>query len=217
MKLLLLWLLPLLLKLTPAAPPAVRVTFTPLTKAAYDAAKKTAITTRPTLTFPLKKQKGRIAIPTAKGPKVFTDIVIDAAAVKKGHGEEESTMYTYLGYLAKFKCHLIEVQYYETTQWLLIDASGHQIELWGEPVYAPDMRHIVATCMGIEYSGGQPNIIQLLEFQNGVLRQVWEQGPKEWEPYRIAWTSDNTLILSKEMWTGKNPGNTFTYAKLTIQ
>lgn len=216
MKLLLLLLLTPFPKLPAAGPPVVRVTFSPLTKAAYEQAKKAAIVTKPTLTFPLKKQKGRIVIPTTKGPKVFTDIVIDAAAVKKGHGEEESTEYTYHGYLVDFKCHLIQAQYYETAQWLLVDAAGRQIELWGEPVYAPDLRHIAATCMGIEYGGGQPNIIQLLEFRNGALQQVWKQEPKEWEPYRTAWTSNNTLILSKEMWIGKNPGNTFTYAKLTM-
>ncbi|MDO7854392.1 hypothetical protein [Hymenobacter convexus] len=217
MKLLLLVLLALLLKLPAGAPPAVRVTFSPLTEAAYLAAKKTAVLTKPAMTFPVKKRNGRIVIPTAKGPKIFTDVVIDEAAFKKGHGEEESTVYTYLGYLVDFKCHLIQVQYYETTQWLLIDGSGHRIELWGEPMYSPDRRHIAAICMGIEYSGGQPNILQLLELRNGVLQQVWEQEPKTWEPYRIKWLSSSTLLLSREMWTCKNPGTTFTYAKLTIQ
>ena len=109
------------------------------------------------------------------------------------------------------------MQYYETTQWLLIDTSGQQLDLWGEPLFSPDLRHIAATCMGIEYGGGQPNILQLLELHNGVLRQVWELEPKTWEPYRIKWLSPTTLLLSKEMWTGQNPGSTFTYAKLTIQ
>ena len=127
------------------------------------------------------------------------------------------TTYTYLGYLVDFKCHLIRVQYYETAQWLLIDISGRQIELWGEPLFSPDLRHIVATCMGIEYGGGQPNMLQLLELRNGMLWQVWTLEPKIWEPYRIKWLSSTSLVLSKEMWTGKNPGSTFTYAKLTIQ
>ena len=109
------------------------------------------------------------------------------------------------------------MQYYETAQWLLIDISGRQIELWGEPLFSPDLRHIVATCMGIEYGGGQPNMLQLLELRNGMLWQVWTLEPKIWEPYRIKWLSSTSLVLSKEMWTGKNPGSTFTYAKLTIQ
>ena len=45
MKLLLLWLLPLLGYFPTAGPPAVRVTFSPLTKAAYLAAAKAAVVT----------------------------------------------------------------------------------------------------------------------------------------------------------------------------
>ena len=217
MKLLPLWLLPLLSYYPAAGPPAVRVSFSPLTKAAYLAAVKAAVVTKPALAFPLQKARGRIVIPTSKGLKIFADVIINEAALKKGHGEDESTTYTYLGYLVDFKCHLIQVQYYETTQWLLIDASGRQIDLWGEPLFSPDQRHIVATCMGIEYGGGQPNILQLLELHNGVLQQVWKLEPKTWEPYRIKWLSPASLLLSKEMWTGPNPGTTFTYSKLTIR
>jgi hypothetical protein len=202
---------------TPVVPSVpARVTFTALTKVAYLQAQKSQIVTKPHITFPLKKEHGRIVIPTAKGRKVFADITIDEAAIKKGHGEDESTTYTYLGYLTDFHCHLIEVQFYETRQWILLDTSGQKIELWGEPVYAPDMKHLVATCMGLEYGGGQPNIIQLVTLENGNLRETWSLQPKDWEPYRICWTSNATLLLSKEMWTGKNPGNTFTYSKLTI-
>ena len=162
MKPVLLRLLALLLKLPAAGPPAVRVTLSPLTKAAYLAAAKGAMVTKPTLTFPLKKVRGQIVIPTAKGRKTFTDIIIDESAVKRGHGENELTTYTYLGYAVDFKFHLIRVEYYETTQWLLIDAFGKQTAMWGEPVFAPDKKHFVAICAGIEYGGGQPNRIQLL-------------------------------------------------------
>ena len=211
-----LWLLPLLGYFPAAGPVPVRVTFSPLTKAAYLAAKKTAVSTKPVVTFPLKKARGRIVISTAQGPQVFQDIVIDEVAIKKGHGEDEGKTYTYLGYLADFKCHLLHVQRYEMGQWLLIDASGKETELWGEPIFSPDKRHIIAACMGIEYGGGQPNILQLLELRNGVLQQVWKLEPKTWEPYRICWTSATTVLLSREMWTGDNPGNTFTYSKLKI-
>ena len=77
MKPLLPLLLTLLLKLLPAGPPAGRVTFSPLTKAAYLAAKKKAIVTKPKMTFPLKKVRGRIVIPTAKGNVVFKDVTGD--------------------------------------------------------------------------------------------------------------------------------------------
>jgi hypothetical protein len=209
MKLLLLLLLPLLVHLPASGPAAVRVTFSPLTEAAYVAAKKAGVSTKPAVTFPLKKARGRIVIPTAKGPKVFQDRGV-------GTDDTEQVQFEYLGYLIGFKCHLLKVNYYETSEYLLIDGSGMQITLSGEPIFAPNMQHIVAICPGIEYGGGQPNIIELLGLQNGVLRKVWSLEPKTWEPYRISWATDKTLLLSKVMWTGKSPGNTYTYARLTV-
>ena|GEM_PF-2397611 len=194
-----------------------RVTLISLSKAAYMQAAKQVIVTKPHITFPVRKKDGRLVIPTAKGSKVFKDVVIDAAAVRNGHSESELTTYNYLGYIAELKSHLIQVQYYEIAQWLLIDAQGRQMELWGAPVFSPDLKRIAAVCEGIEYGGGQPNIIQLLELQNGVLREVWKLEPENWEPTRIGWTSATTLVLSKEMWTEKSQGNTFTYAKLVIK
>ena len=130
--------------------------------------KKGCVETKLRVTFPLKKQRGRIIIPTVKGQKILVDVIVDEAFINQGHSEAEMTEYIYLRYLTAFQAHLIQVQFYETTQWLLIDASGRQIELWGEPVFAPDMKHIAASCMGIKYGGGQPDIIQLLELKNGV-------------------------------------------------
>ena len=196
---------------------AVHVTFAPLKKAAYLAAQKGCVSIKPRVTFPLKKQGGRIVISTAKGRKVFTDIVIDEAAVRRGHGEAETTTYTYQGYWPDWHCHVLRVDYYEIGQWFLITDAGQQVELWGEPVLAPDGKHIVATCEGLEYSGGQPNLLQILALQNGTVHEVWHLEPKTWEPYQICWVSPNTLLLSKEMWKGKNPGNTYTYAKLTVK
>ena len=193
-----------------------QVTFSTLTKANYLQAKRNCIVTKPPITFPIRKQNGRIIIQTAKGKKVFQDIVINEAAIKKGHGEEESTIYTYLGYLSDFHCHLINAGYYEIEEWLLITDSGQQLELWGEPLFSPDLHYIAASCAGIEYSGGQPNIIQLIALQEGNLRKVWSLEPKEWEPYQICWTSSNTLLLSRTMWTGKNPGTAYSYSKLFI-
>ena len=216
LKFLLLLPLPLLVGARSSAPPAVRVTFSPLTKAAYLQARKGCVETKPRITFPVKKVHGRIVIPTTKGRKVFTDTVVDEAFMKKGHGEEESIQYTYLGYLPDYVSHLLQIQYYETTQWLFVSASGQQTELWGEPVFSPDMKHIASSCMGIEYGGGQPNIIQVLELQNGNPVEVWSTEPKAWEPYQLCWTSNGSLLLSKEMWIGKNPGTTFTYAKLLL-
>lgn len=205
----LLLLLTLLLKLPPDGPPKVRVTFNSLTEAAYVATGNAPVATKPRITFPLKKQQGRIVIPLPKGQKVYQD---------KGQGEDDSQQvhYEYRGYRPQVRCHLIRVRYYETEEWLLIDSLGHAVKLCGEPLFAPDMQHVVAASEGLEYGGGQPNKVQLLEIRNGALREIWSLEPKTWEPQSLCWMSNNVLLVTKEMWTEKSQGTQYTYAKLTI-
>ena len=213
MKLLLLWLLPLLSYFPAAGPPAVRVTFSPLTKAAYLAAKKSAVSTKPAITFPLKKTRGRIVIPTTKGPKIFQDNDAD---------EENSDWekYTYLGYWPQFESHLILHNHYEWSNYILLSKSGPKEELFDLPRFSPDHTTFVAISGGIEY-WAFPNSIRLFRFEKGWWREVWKLEPSiepaTWEPNDICWLSNSTLLLKKKMWTGKNPGTTFTYAKLEIQ
>ena len=197
----------------------VRVTLSPLTKAAYSQAEKSQITTKPRVTFPLKKQGSRIIIPTTKGSKVFKDVVITETFIKQGHSEDEATTYTYLGFLPDFKYHLLKVGFYETEAWLLVDSSGKSFELWGAPLFSPDMKRIAAICQGIEYGGGQPNIIQMLELQNGTLREIWTLRPKTWEPMILFWTSNNTLYLRKQLCEGDGYyyPKRFAYARLSVR
>jgi hypothetical protein len=215
-KLAFLLLLPLLVVARPSGLAALHVIFSPLTEADYLQAKKSCVVTKAHVTFPLSKVHGRLVIPTAKGKKVFTDIVITEAAVERGHSEDENKVHTYLGYMPAFHCHLLRVQLYEITQWILLSDAGQQIALWGEPMLAPDGKHMAASCMGIEYGGGQPNIIQLLGLEKGVLKEIWSIIPTQWEPSQLCWVSNNALAMKKIMWAGKSMGNTFTYSKLLI-
>ena len=206
-------LLTLLLQLPLAGPPAVRVTFSPFTKAAYLAAKKAVVVTKPVMTFPVQKVRGRLVIPTAKGAKVFQDKGI-------GTDEDDQAEHVYHGYLPQFGYHVIETRLWERTQWLLLDKQGRQLAFYEEPLYSPDMKHFIIATAGIEYSV-YPNEIQLFQLVDGRWRQVWNLEPSvepaSWEPYEVQWLSNSTLLLKKKMWTGSNPGNTFTYAKLTTQ
>lgn len=213
MKPVLLWLFALLLKLPAAGPPAGRVTLTPCTKGAYDEAKKTAITTKPTLTFPLKKQQGRVVIPTAKGPKVFQDKGV-------GTDNDDQVEFKYLGYAAELKYHLVTGTYWEGFLCHLVGDNGQQLELADTPDFSPNKRRFVVWSAGIEVSY-MANVIQVYELESGRWWQVWKLEPSvepaTWEPEELHWLSNSTLLLKKKMWTGKNPGTTFTYAKLTIQ
>jgi hypothetical protein len=219
MKAALLLLLPLLLKVSaasssgPAVPPSVRVTSSPLTKAAYLEARKLTVVTRPTLTFPVKKVRDRIVIPTAAGPKIFQDKGI-------GTDNDDQAKYEYAGYLPQFGYHVVVGHFWEHTNWLLLGPGGAPLELYDAPVYSPDLKHFVVSAAGIEFSV-YPNEIRLFTFLNGRWREVWKLEPSvepaTWEPQEVRWLSNSTLLLKKRMWTGKNPGATYTYAKLTIQ
>jgi hypothetical protein len=193
--------------------PVVRVTFSPLTKAAYMTALKTAVMTKPAMTFPLKKVRGRIVIPTAKGPRAFQDKGV-------GTDNDDQVEFDYRGYSTVSKYHVVEGRYWEAFQCHLVGANGQQISLPGQPEYSPDMQWFVVASSGIEV-GFLPNSIQLYQLQSGRWREVWKIKPSvepmSWEPYRIEWLSNSTLLLKKCVWTGKSPGTTFTYAKLTIQ
>ena len=83
--------------------PVVRVTFSALTDAAYMATPRRKVAAKPRVTFPLSKQHGRIAIPTAKGPRIFRDVVVDA---QSEYSESQAITYKYLGYFPAQHCHL---------------------------------------------------------------------------------------------------------------
>jgi hypothetical protein len=206
-------LLALLLKMPATAPALVRVTFSPLTKAAYLDARKLTVITKPTLTFPVKKVRGRLVVPTAAGPKVFQD---------KGMGtdNDDQAQYEYAGYLPQFGYHVVIGHLWERTNWLLLGPGNAPLQLYDAPVYSPDLKRFVVSAAGIEY-GVYPNEIRLFQFDKGCWRQVWQVKPSvepaTWEPQEIRWLSNSTLLLKKRMWTGKNPGSTYAYAKLTIQ
>jgi hypothetical protein len=99
---------------------------------------------------------------------------------------------------------------------VLLSDAGERVDLWGKPVFAPDGRHLAATCEGLEYGGGQPNLVQLVELQDAGLREVWRLKPESWEPTEVVWISASSLVVTRQMWTAKSQGDTFTYAKLEI-
>ncbi|MBJ6110227.1 hypothetical protein JAO73_14485 [Hymenobacter sp. BT523] len=212
MKPLLTLLLPLLLKLAAVGPPTGKVTFSPLTKAAYLEARKAAIVTKPVATFPLKKQKGCIVIPTVKGKVIFQDKGV-------GTDNDDQAEFSYRGLVASLKYHVVEGRYWEAFQVHLVGENGQRLDLPSLPEYSPDMRSMVVASSGIEV-GYFPNAIQLYRLENGRWRQVWKiepsVDPMSWEPEEVRWLSNSALLLKKKMWTGKKPGTTYTYAKLQV-
>ena len=203
-----------LLIMTPPAAWAAGVVFQQISAAEYQREQKAAQPGKTTTTFPVWKKGNQLTIPTTKGPLVLQDIVVGETEVQQGRTEDEYTLYTYRGYLSHFHRHLVEVGYYETTQWWLIAENGLRLTLWGKPQYAPDQNSMVAICAGLDYSGGQPNVVQLFQIKSGVLQKVWEMRPTTWEPKEIFWTSPTSLYLRRESYGGATTSTS--YWKLTI-
>lgn len=196
-----------------AAAPNVR--FTRVSAAAYAQARRQARPVQPVTTFPLRAQGRTLTIPTTAGPQVYRTLIVDAEAVAQGHSESEDTVYTYHGWLSRFQRHVVEVAFFETQQWWLIGPDGRRLTLYGEPIYGPDGQTIVAMCAGLEYSGGQPNIVQLLRLQEGKLRPFWQLQPADWEPEELFWSSPTTLYLKREDYPAGRQGP-MSYWQLTV-
>lgn len=209
-------LLALLLPLLPVpSAPASAVTFHQISAATYAQARRAARPEKVPTTFPVKALNGQLVIPTTAGPQTFRDVVIDEKSIAKGHGEEETTNYTYHGFLSGFRRHVVEVNFYETGEWWLISPEGRRLTLYGQPVYAPGQQRVAASCAALEYQAGQPNIVQLFQLQNGLLRHLWEIRPTSWEPQELFWTDANTLYLKRrEFPNGQEKGQT--YWRLTV-
>ena len=191
------------------ASPKVQVSFSPLTKTAYAAALKQQVRTRPQVTYPLKKQGGRISIPTTGGVKVFRD---------RGMGTDdlEQAQYDYAGYWPQFRRHVVVAHLWERTEWLLVADNGKQLQLYDTPLFGPGLQRFVVASGGIE-SGGYPNTIQLFQWKDGSFAKSWETVPTDWEPEQVTWTSANTLVVSKKMWTAASAGTAHEYVRLSIR
>jgi hypothetical protein len=216
MKLVFLLLLALFGEGSAPRPPAVHVTFSPITKAGYERAKKLARVTgetgtREKPTFPVKKQKHRLVIPTAAGNKVFRDKVFP-------ENEVDDVTYEYLGFFPKLQQHFINVQYYESSELLVLEPSGNLIKLMGAPAYSPNLERMAVASRGLVYEM-MPNGLQLAVRQQGKLKLVWELLPKTWEPVEIFWVTNSTIFLKQSQCKkgeAYNPER-FTYAKLLVK
>lgn len=209
-------LLVLLFVLLPGPPaPAPVVTFHQISAATYAQARRAAPPVQVPTTFPVKARNGQLVIPTTAGLQTYRNVVIDEQAIANGHGEDETTQYTYHGFLPGLRRHVVEVMFYETAEWWLISPEGRRLTLYGQPVYAPDQQSVAAICPGLEYSGGQPNAVQIFRLQHGVLRPLWEARPANWEPEELFWVNKNTMYLKREEYPGGRQG-AMSYWKLTI-
>jgi len=187
---------------------AVRVVLSPLTKTAYSQALKGKITTTPRTTFPLKKQQGRLVIPSTRGAYVFRDGWVDGE-------RDEETRYKYLGYWPALRWHLVEGYHFSETYRLNVLTQGGQwLKLEGDPQLGPDSSQFVVTSGALD-GLGTPTI-QLFQQTKGSWRQVWRVESHNWQVEQLEWVATSTLLLQQKHWNKTFSRAWYTYASLTI-
>jgi hypothetical protein len=199
-------------------PPAARVTLSPITIAAYEQAhRRVGVPSKLLLgeapVFTVRKQKGRLIIPTEAGNKLFKDKVFP-------ENEVDDVTYEYLGFFPKHQVHLIRIAYYESSEILLVEKNGNIVRLVSEPLYSPSQQRLLTASRGIVYAM-MPNSLQLAERVGGRLQVVWEMTPKNWEPVDLFWTSDSVACLKQELINSTTEAPfepaRFTYARLRVR
>ncbi|GAA4347047.1 hypothetical protein GCM10023185_01840 [Hymenobacter saemangeumensis] len=203
---------------------AQTITVASVSKEAYLRALKSRIDTKPKVTYPLKKQAGRIVIPTAEGKSIFQDRGLGAEGDEENMGQyiysDAKSEYSYGGYWPQLSLHSILGNYRESGRdsWeeILVGDNGQRLHLPGGPNFSPDMRCFVVESadLGVHL---MPNVIQLYQLKNDIWRKIWEVQPKTWEPAEAFWTAENVLFLKKKLWKAGKATGAFTYSKITIQ
>lgn len=194
---------------TALRPPAVRVTFSSLTKAAYLQALKGKIVINPHVAFPLKKQQGRLVIPSAKGAHMFRDGWVD--------GEHDAaTRYKYLGYWPSLHWHMVEGYHFSEVYRLnALTQSGQWLKLEGVPEIAPDTRQFMVASGALD--GMSTPTIQLFRLRKGVWEEIWQVESQTWQVEQLNWIATNALLLEKKHWDKSFSRTWYTYARLTIR
>jgi hypothetical protein len=192
------------------APPAARVTLTPLTRAAYERARQLASLAREARTFPVRKIQGKIRVTTAAGTKLFRD--------KVGREETDNVIYTYLGYVPRVRVHLVGKSYWEAEEALLnvvlvVRPDGRILQLPGEPHYSLSQRLAVVYWSFPNFDEGITATVQLLVPQATTAPVLWESTSEAWEPVAAFWESDSTVCLKRRY---RHPAR-FTYARLLVR
>ncbi|MDO7877141.1 hypothetical protein Q5H93_20515 [Hymenobacter sp. ASUV-10] len=198
-----------------AGPKPPPVSISRISAAVYAQAEKRAATGKKAaekITHPVRKKNGCLVIPTATGNKVFRDKVI-------ANNEVGDVTYEYQGFSAALQQHCIQVQYYESSEWLIVEQNGNIIHLFSPPDYSPNRALILTGSQGLVYSM-MPNGMQLFRKTNGKMTLLWELRPATWEPAEFFWVSDALIYLKQERCTPEGETYSprrFTYAQLVIK
>ncbi|MBF9219813.1 hypothetical protein [Hymenobacter ruricola] len=103
--------------------------------------------------------------------------------------------YAYWGSLPAAHQWVVRAWYWESSGTVLVDQrTGRRVELPGDPVAAPDGRHVLLTSPGLS-GGDQANTVALVQIDPAGPRLLWQREPTTWEPAEARWASPTRAVL----------------------
>ncbi len=115
-------------------------------------------------------------------------------------GEYAPDTYTYhrvVNYYPEYEMVLIEVQYYEGGEFMLLSRQSGQTEnVFGEPVFSPDHGYF-ATFNGDIEAGYSVNGFEIWQMGDGFPQRVYSEKPTDWAPSNSEWQNPTTLDIER--------------------
>lgn len=131
----------------------------------------------------------------------------------------DQVSYKYEGKIDGANYHVIQVTYYETGEYLLINAdTGEKATIWSLPKLSPDGKRVLAFNSSLDYDI-MPNGIQVLDISEGNIELVWELKPDTWAPQEVDWGKDNVLYIKQHIpyYISPKSKDEINFVKLTFE
>lgn len=109
--------------------------------------------------------------------------------------ETNISYYKYIGFIPKLNFHIIQVKYYETGEYIILNAeNGKKYYCWGLPNISPSGKKIFCLSGSINYDI-MPNGIQIFNINKNQVTKNIEYTTDKWEPVDGYWGNDRKIML----------------------
>jgi hypothetical protein len=112
----------------------------------------------------------------------------------KADDETEVKRYNYLGFSNAINRFVIEVTYYEKSDFLLVSKDGEMDIIWDVPYASSDGKTLIALSKGME-NAVYPNGFQLFKINSNGLFKVCEKLVTSYEPSDLRWIDNRVFVL----------------------
>lgn len=136
----------------------------------------------------LAKRAGKVLIITA-GTKKIT--------FKDSGSDNEKVVYSYLGINPVLHTHVIHIQAYEFSSYILVQQeSGLETDVFGFPIASSDGKNFAASSEGISAGNGDTdqNNVSIWSTEGGKIVQVAELKGMAWGPDALTWTPEGLRV-----------------------